>query len=111
MAQTREELIEDFEKLLHIQSADWDEDPYMHGMMNGMLMFYQMAKDPTKTPDFYSAPKFWKSRLWRNVKKLKNLHKKLRYHFPRSVASIISIITGLEIDFHCKSRLGTARFG
>lgn len=111
MPQTREELLEDFEKLLDIQCSDgnWDADPYMHGMANGMILFHSMARNPTGDPDFKTAPLYWKSRIWRNVKKLKLLRKKLWLYFQWITSSIISNITGLEFEFKKNGSLITYR--
>jgi len=105
MPQTRKELISDYEDLLKTQlsSGNWDYDSYMHGMANGMLLFHSMAVDPTVSPDFISSPKFWKSRLWRNVKKIRQFRQKLWLYFQWTIASIISSITGLEFQFENKT--------
>ena len=112
MAQTRKELLEEYQKLLDIQLSDgnWNYDPYMHGMANGMLLFYCMAENDTTTPNYKSPPEYWKSHWWRKIEKLKILRKELRYYFKMGMRSIISNITGLEIDLHHKPGIGTERY-
>jgi hypothetical protein len=48
---------------LDIQTADgnWNSDPYMHGMANGMIFCMAMLED--KEPEYLKAPKFWLSDL------------------------------------------------
>jgi hypothetical protein len=101
MPHARAALISDYEALLKTQLADgnWNADPYMHGMANGMIMFHSMAVDATASPEFLTAPQFWKSRLWRNVRKLKQARKKLWLYFQWAMSSIISKMTGLEFEF------------
>lgn len=97
MPQSRKLLIQDYEDLLEIQLSDgtWDENSYMHGMANGMILFHSMAKDPCATPTFKDAPMYWKSKFWQTIKK----SKKLWLYFQWIIASIISIMTGLEFEF------------
>ena len=95
--QSRKALIKDYEDLLNTQlsSGNWDYDSYMHGMANGMILFHSMAVDPTVTPDFISAPQYWKSRFCQTIRK----SKKLWLYFQWVMASIISSITGLKFEF------------
>ncbi len=105
MPQTREELIEDFERLLDIQcsSGNWDADPYMHGMANGMIMFHSMAKDHTATPDFLSAPSYWKARIPYYIQGIKRFFERIWLYFLWIMASVITIITGLRFEFKNRS--------
>ncbi len=47
------------EDLVKVQCADgnWNYDPYMHGMANGMLLVQALLYD--KEPKFLEAPKEW----------------------------------------------------
>ena len=105
MPQTREELIEDFEKILDIQLANgnWDYDAYMHGMANGMIMFHSMAKNPTFDPDFKTAPDFWKAQIPRYRKKIKNAFKTAWLYFQWANSCVITNITGLAFEFENKT--------
>ena len=79
MTQTREELIEDYQRLLDIQlsNGNWDANPYMHGMANGMIMFHNMAANPGTSPEFKTAPQYWKRKGSRTLKAIKNGRKEL----------------------------------
>lgn len=93
MSQSRESLIEDYERLLDIQVPDFDVDPYMHGMTNGMLLFHHMAKNPgTSMPPYKSAPEYWRSRSVR-------YRRKIWLHIQHALAQWITIMTGLTFDF------------
>ncbi len=63
-----EELLEVFKKaldnldeLIKIQCSDgnWDYDPYMHGMANGMILCRSLFGDGDKTPEYLNTPKEW----------------------------------------------------
>jgi hypothetical protein len=47
------------QSVLDIQCADgnWNHDPYMHGMANGMIMIAAMVD--CVDPDFLQAPETW----------------------------------------------------
>ena len=101
--------IQDYDDLLKIQlsNGNWDADPYMHGMANGMILFHSMAVNHTVTPDFKTAPQCWVSKFAQTIRKLKRLPKKLWLYFQWVMASIISSITGLEFEFKDVSSLIT----
>ncbi len=107
MPQSRKLLIKDYEDLLKTQLSDgnWDYDPYMHGMANGMILFHSIAVDSTVTPDFISAPTYWKSRFWQTLKQSRHISEKLWLYSQWVMASIISSITGLEFEFKDVSSL------
>ena len=53
------ETIKVMEEMIGVQGANgnWNCDPYMHGMLNGMIYIYSMVKN--KEPSFREAPKRW----------------------------------------------------
>lgn len=59
-----EKRIDTSESLIKIQSADgnWNYDPYMHGMLNGMMLIHSVFTDKEFVP--YDAPKRWKHERW-----------------------------------------------
>lgn len=59
-----DKIIEAIDSVIKTQKADgnWNYDPYMHGMLNGMLLIETIVTDKKYNP--YSAPKRWKSRNW-----------------------------------------------
>lgn len=50
---------EKLEDLIKVQSSDgnWNYDPYMHGMANGMILAKAVMED--KEPKYLDAPKEW----------------------------------------------------
>ncbi len=60
------EKVDKLEKLIKVQCMDgnWDYDPYMHGMANGMLLAMSVITD--KKPVFLEQPKDY---LYTKVKK------------------------------------------
>ena len=48
------------QKLLDIQcsNGNWNYDPYMHGMANGMILSMSIL-DGTNDPKYLKAPKEW----------------------------------------------------
>jgi len=70
-------------EMLRVQGYDgnWDYDPYMHGMYNGMEFMLSMIED--RPPVFRDAPKKWKAHS-----KIKKLYFKIRRFFglDRAVA-------------------------
>ncbi|MEK6884741.1 MAG: hypothetical protein AABY22_34230 [Nanoarchaeota archaeon] len=54
-------IVEELEELLHIQmmNGNWNYDPYMHGMTNGMILFLSLMKG--EVPKFIDAPEKWVS--------------------------------------------------
>jgi hypothetical protein len=44
---------------VQLQPGNWDYDPYMHGMTNGMILCLSILED--KHPNFKEAPKEWKA--------------------------------------------------
>jgi len=51
--------IDKVRSILKIQCSDgnWNYDPYMHGMANGMILMMAILED--KEPVYLSAPKEW----------------------------------------------------
>lgn len=52
-------IYEDLQTLMHTQgqSGNWNYDPYMHGMFNGMDLMLAILED--RDPEYRSAPKVW----------------------------------------------------
>jgi len=52
-------IVDNLEELTNIQTSDgnWNYDPYMHGMANGMLLSLAIVKG--QEPKFKTAPKKW----------------------------------------------------
>ena len=57
-------ILESIECVIIIQKASgtWDYDPYMHGLLNGMMLIEAMITDKKYNP--YEAPKRWKHKRW-----------------------------------------------
>ena len=57
----QEELLNEFDDLLAIQCSpgNWDHDPYLHGMANGVLLMRSIVSG--EEPDFLDAPNEWGS--------------------------------------------------
>ena len=55
------EIIERLKDVVNIQKmmGNWDFDPYMHGMANGLILAQAILKD--QDPKFLDAPKVWRS--------------------------------------------------
>lgn len=55
----QQDLLDRYDDLLAIQCADgtWDQDPYMHGMANGMILLRSLVSG--EKPTFLEAPKRW----------------------------------------------------
>jgi hypothetical protein len=51
--------VEALKSLTEIQCSkgNWNHDPYMHGMANGMILALSLFE--RKPPDFLEAPKVW----------------------------------------------------
>jgi hypothetical protein len=51
--------LESTQDIINVQCNDgnWNYDPYMHGMANGMIIVQSMFTD--KEPDFLEAPEVW----------------------------------------------------
>ncbi len=61
-------IIENIEDVVNIQksSGNWDYDPYMHGLLNGMLFIQSFVSGESFDP--YDAPKRWtKKRLYERI--------------------------------------------
>jgi hypothetical protein len=64
------DILKDLEEITAIQTSNgnWNYDPYMHGMANGMILSLatitnSVRKDPIgKEPKFLTAPKNWLSK-------------------------------------------------
>lgn len=54
-----EEKIEELRTLVKTQMSDgnWNYDPYMHGMANGMILMLAVAEG--KEPQYLDAPEKW----------------------------------------------------
>lgn len=57
------DLISSMNDVMKVQGSDgnWNSDPYMHGMFNGMEMIFSMAE--RRSPEFKDAPKKWLSEI------------------------------------------------
>jgi len=55
--------LQDLREIIKIQCADgnWNSDPYMHGMANGLLMALSIVTDKRSElePAFLEAPSVW----------------------------------------------------
>ena len=53
------DVINSIDELVNIQCSDgnWNADPYMHGMANGMILIQSIING--KNPEFLDAPKRW----------------------------------------------------
>ena len=51
--------IQALQDVLDVQcsSGNWDHDPYMHGMANGLILAQSIIAD--KDPEYLDAPKVW----------------------------------------------------
>lgn len=56
-------IIENMKVMIEIQGRDgnWDYDPYMHGLYNGMEMVLALAEN--REPQFRKAPFVWRSEI------------------------------------------------
>ena len=59
IASVVEERIKDLENVKEIQCSDgnWNADPYMHGMANGIILSESIMKE--EEPEFLEAPDRW----------------------------------------------------
>ena len=64
MMDIEQKRIDASESLIKVQSFDgnWNADPYMHGMLNGMMLIHSVFTDKSFLP--YEAPKRWKYVRW-----------------------------------------------
>ena len=85
--------LETYVHLLNIQlePGTWDDSPYMHGMLNGMIVMYQVA-NPNTHLKCKDAPEYWQSRWHR-------LFPRFKAFFKIAACNFISNVTGLEIDY------------
>jgi hypothetical protein len=53
--------LSDLKDLIDVQTSDgnWNYDPYMHGMANGMLLAEGVVEDPSREIEFLEAPDQW----------------------------------------------------
>ena len=60
--------LESTQDIVNVQCNDgnWNYDPYMHGLANGMLIVQSMFTD--KPPEFLEAPKVWLESISNNEK-------------------------------------------
>lgn len=67
-SRTPEEVLDD---MLAVQCADgnWNYDPYMHGLANGLLMAKSIFTK--EEPDFLEAPETWKKDVELKAEKLR----------------------------------------
>jgi hypothetical protein len=72
----KKKLIKEMEKLLDIQCANgnWNYDPYMHGMANGMLLMLSVVEGGN--PRYLDAPKKWLNKEEQYLRKLRKMLKK-----------------------------------
>lgn len=90
---TQEEFItrvETISNLIGIQSenGNWNYDPYMHGMLNGMLLcFYSMVNSDHSL--FINAPKEWLSEDYEGMKGAREQIDKLADYITRNFAAWI----------------------
>ena len=56
---TRHKIMKGLQDVISIQAqkGNWDYDPYMMGLLNGLIMAKSICTG--KEPEFYSAPKRW----------------------------------------------------
>lgn len=89
-------IIKSMEDVLAVQSSkgNWDVDPYMHGMLNGMILMHALATNGVA--DFKSAPNYWLSRSQRFKQKAAY---RIRLVFVVLRNNMISNLTGLVIDY------------
>ena len=54
-----EERLEKLKEMTGVQcsNGNWNYDPYMHGMANGMIFCLSLMED--KDPEFLEAPEVW----------------------------------------------------
>ena len=54
-----EDKVKELEKMTDVQCSDgnWNFDPYMHGMANGMIFSLSLMKD--EEPKYLDPPKKW----------------------------------------------------
>ena len=76
---TYRKAIVSMDECLHVQTmpGNWDYDPYMHGMANGMILFRSFFFDEsTDTPNFLNAPSEWVSKksITRHIKNFIKKH-------------------------------------
>jgi len=60
MKKTTKQKIRDLDNLIRIQLSDgnWDYNPYMHGLLNGLIISQQIF-DPACNRECVSAPNRW----------------------------------------------------
>lgn len=65
--------IKKLQELLDVQCTDgnWNFDPYMHGLANGMIICMAILKD--QDPEFLQAPKVWSSEIGNKTLKMGEL--------------------------------------
>jgi len=94
MATANKKLLDNYKDLLDIQLSDgnWNANPYMHGMANGMILMNSMARDID--PDFKTAPEYWRKRI---PMILTSIRKTIWPLFLQFVSNCITNITGVTI--------------
>jgi len=62
MSKTKIEQIQD---ITNVQCGDgnWNYDPYMQGLANGLLLAVHILEDKEGAPDYKQAPEHWLSDL------------------------------------------------
>ena len=67
------EELKKLQQMLDVQCSDgnWNFDPYMHGMANGMIFCMALLKD--EKPKYLEAPKVWSSELGEKTLKMGEL--------------------------------------
>ena len=64
------EKIKKLEEMTEVQCSDgnWNYDPYMHGMANGMIFSLSVMKD--ENPKYLEAPEKWLKDISREANKI-----------------------------------------
>jgi len=96
MPLTNKEL-ENIEDMLNVQLSpgNWDSDPYMHGMANGMLLVYCMAAN-IYAVEYKEAPEYWKKRSARWMHYITS--KRLRYQIAQIYIKIVEVSLHITIQ-------------
>lgn len=69
--------LEKLDELIKVQTSpgNWDYDPYLHGMANGMILSQAILKD--EEPQFLTAPEKWGADIREEAKKEANVKENL----------------------------------
>jgi len=96
-------LLETYQDLLKVQLSDgnWDADPYMHGMANGMILMDSIARGTD--PEFLDAPKYWRKRIPRTIQKIKYIWPIYKLVLVR-IISRITELKFINVDYTSDKR-------